>query len=55
VCGSRGGWQLVIERLCSFRHTIIHESIPASQFNFLCPSLLFTAGPFFATFLFRDL
>jgi P-type Mg2+ transporter len=34
------------DRKESFRHAIIHESIPASQFNFLGPSLLFTAKPF---------
>ena len=34
----------------SFRHAIVHESIPASQFNFLCSSLFFAARPFFATF-----
>ena len=43
------------KRLLFTRHAIIHESIPASQFNFLCPSLLFAARPFFATFFFRDL
>jgi hypothetical protein len=42
------------DRKESFRHAIIHESIPASQFNFLGPSLLFTAKPFFATLFFRD-
>ena len=42
------------EHCCSFGHAIIHEFIPASQFNFLCPSLLFAARPFFATFFFRE-
>jgi hypothetical protein len=42
------------ENCCSFGHAIIHESIPASQLNFLCPSLLFAARPFFATFFFRE-
>jgi hypothetical protein len=42
------------ENCCSFGHAIIHESIPASQFNFLFPSLLFAARPFFVTFFFRD-
>src|SRR5262245_59082479 len=37
----------------SFCHASIHEFIPASQLNFLCPSLLFTARPFFATLFFR--
>jgi hypothetical protein len=37
-----------------FSHATIHESIPASQFNFLCPSLLFAARPFFATLFFRE-
>jgi hypothetical protein len=47
--------RLVTEKIVfSFGHAIIHESVPASQFNFLCPSLLFTARPFFATLFFRD-
>jgi hypothetical protein len=38
----------------SFSHAILHESIPASQFNFLCSSLFFAARPFFATFFLLD-
>jgi hypothetical protein len=30
------------KRLLFTRHAIIHESIPASQFNLLCVSPLFT-------------
>jgi hypothetical protein len=37
-----------------FSHAIIHEFIPASQFNFFRPSLFFAARPFLATFFLLD-
>jgi hypothetical protein len=57
---NQSAWRLMTEKWTPrnfkdlFSHAILHESIPASQFNFLCPSLFFAARPFFATFFLLD-